>query len=27
VRDGQVTLTKKARLVANQVIVRLRSSN
>ncbi|HEV3268374.1 MAG TPA: radical SAM family heme chaperone HemW [Acidimicrobiales bacterium] len=27
VRDGQVTLTPKARLVANQVIVRLRSSN
>jgi len=27
VRDGQVTLTKQARLVANQVIVRLRSSN
>ncbi|MHB8380324.1 MAG: radical SAM family heme chaperone HemW [Acidimicrobiales bacterium] len=27
VREGQVTLTKKARLVANQVIVRLRSSN
>jgi oxygen-independent coproporphyrinogen-3 oxidase len=27
VREGQVTLSPKARLVANQVIVRLRSSN